>query len=90
MLGYLLFSSQSVAQAVTATAGAGTERADLHDGQHEFDFDFGTWKTHSSRLLDPLTGSTTWTDMDGVTVVTTRRQRTCVCCRKGHRSLPDS
>jgi hypothetical protein len=30
-----------------------------HDGAHDFDFDFGTWKTHSSRLLHPLT---TWTD----------------------------
>ncbi|MBB5338178.1 DUF1579 family protein [Tunturiibacter gelidoferens] len=39
------------------------------DGQHDFDFDFGTWKTHSSRLLHPLTGSTTWVDMDGATVV---------------------
>jgi hypothetical protein len=39
------------------------------DGQHDFDFDFGAWKTHSSRLLHPLTGSTTWIEMDGVTVV---------------------
>ena len=27
------------------------------DGQHDFDFDLGTWKTHSTRLLHPLTGS---------------------------------
>jgi hypothetical protein len=39
------------------------------DGQHDFDFDFGAWKTHSSRLLHPLSGSKTWADMDGVTVV---------------------
>ena len=39
------------------------------DGQHDFDFDFGTWKTHSSRLLRPLTESTTWVDMDGATIV---------------------
>jgi hypothetical protein len=37
---------------------------------HDFDFDFGTWRTHSSRLMHPLTGSTDWVDMDGVTVVT--------------------
>ena len=36
---------------------------------HEFDFDLGTWRTHSSRLLHPLTGSTTWVELDGVTVV---------------------
>jgi hypothetical protein len=40
-----------------------------NDGQHDFDFDLGTWKTHSTRLLHPLTGSTTWVDMDGETIV---------------------
>jgi hypothetical protein len=28
-----------------------------HDGQHDFDFSFGIWKTHISRRLHPLTGS---------------------------------
>jgi hypothetical protein len=41
----------------------------LRDGQHDFDFDFGTWKTHTSRLQHPLTGSKTWIEMDGTTVV---------------------
>lgn len=41
------------------------------DGAHDFDFDFGNWKTHSLRLLHPLTGSTTWVEMDGVTIVKT-------------------
>lgn len=36
---------------------------------HDFDFDLGTWKTHSSRLLHPLTGSTDWAELDGITVV---------------------
>ena len=40
-----------------------------HDGQHDFDFNFGTWKTHVTRLLHPLTGSTTWTEYDGMSVV---------------------
>jgi hypothetical protein len=44
---------------------APTER----DGQHDFDFDIGTWRTHVSRLLHPLTGSTTWVELDGTTVV---------------------
>ena len=39
------------------------------DGQHDFDFNFGTWKTHVSRLEHPLTGSTTWAEYDGVSVV---------------------
>jgi hypothetical protein len=32
--------------------------AALRDGQHDFDFEFGSWKTHLKRLLHPLTGST--------------------------------
>jgi hypothetical protein len=32
------------------------------DGQHDFDFETGTWKTHISRLVHPLTGSTTWVE----------------------------
>jgi len=39
------------------------------DGQHDFDFEIGTWKTHLSRLLRPLTGSTTWVEYEGTTVV---------------------
>src|SRR5215213_2466036 len=38
-------------------------------GQHDFDFEIGTWKTHLKRLLRPLTGSTTWVEYDGTTVV---------------------
>lgn len=39
------------------------------DGQHDFDFEFGTWKTHLKRLLHPLTGSVTWVEYDGITTV---------------------
>ncbi|MGA7914732.1 MAG: transporter [Candidatus Acidiferrales bacterium] len=39
------------------------------DGQHDFDFEIGTWKTHLSRRLHPLTGSTTWVEYDGTSVV---------------------
>jgi len=54
--------------AASNAAGSQVNRT-LRDGQHDFDFDFGPWKTHSSRLLHPLTGSTSWVDMDGATVV---------------------
>jgi hypothetical protein len=39
------------------------------DGQHDFDFEIGTWKTHLTRLLHPLSGSRTWATYDGTTVV---------------------
>jgi hypothetical protein len=40
-----------------------------HDGAHDFDFAFGRWKEHTTRLQHPLTGSTTWIQMDGVSEV---------------------
>ena len=39
------------------------------DGQHDFDFEIGIWRTHLRRLLHPLTGSTTWVEYDGTTIV---------------------
>jgi hypothetical protein len=60
--------SSPAASATTTDTGA-NQVGDARDGAHDFDFDFGTWKTHSSRLLHPLTGSKDWVEMDGVTVV---------------------
>jgi hypothetical protein len=39
------------------------------DGQHDFDFEIGTWNTHLQRLLYPLTGSKAWVEYDGTSVV---------------------
>src|SRR5262249_31793635 len=39
------------------------------DGQHDFDFEFGTWKARLSRLQQPLAGSTTWLEYEGTSVV---------------------
>ncbi|HEX8298586.1 MAG TPA: hypothetical protein VF594_05430 [Rubricoccaceae bacterium] len=52
--------------APTAVA-QGTEAA--RDGQHDFDFEIGTWHTRLSRLDAPLTGSSTWHEYEGTTVV---------------------
>ncbi len=41
----------------------------VRDGSHDFDFEIGTWTTHIHRLLHPLTGSTTWVDYDGTSIV---------------------
>jgi hypothetical protein len=51
--------------AKTRSQQAGPER----DGQYDFDFEIGTWKTHLSRRLHPLTGSTTWAEYEGTTLV---------------------
>jgi hypothetical protein len=39
------------------------------DGAHDFDFEVGTWKTHLRRLVHPLSGSSTWVEYEGTTVV---------------------
>jgi hypothetical protein len=44
--------------------------APQRDGQHDFDFEIGTWKTHLRRLVHPLSGSTEWVEYDGTSVVT--------------------
>jgi hypothetical protein len=67
-IGELTREKQSGESGATL-APVSLERVDASSGQRDFDFDLGTWKTHSTRLLHPLTGSTTWVDMDGVSVV---------------------
>ncbi len=38
------------------------------DGQHDFDFEVGSFKIHLKRLLHPLTGFTSWVEFDGTSV----------------------
>jgi hypothetical protein len=59
------FAQQNSNTSRTSAQRTSTER----DGQHDFDFEIGTWKTHLSRLLHPLTGSTTWINLEGTSVV---------------------
>lgn len=35
------------------------------EGQHDFDFQTGSWKAHCRRLTSPLSGSTEWYEFDG-------------------------
>jgi hypothetical protein len=61
-----------VSWGLAATAHAQTapaREAVVRDGQRDFDFEIGTWKTRLSRLVDPLTGSKTWASYEGTTVV---------------------
>ena len=45
------------------------EAAAQRDGQHDFDFEIGNWKTHLSRLQHPLSGSHSWIEYEGTSVV---------------------
>jgi hypothetical protein len=49
------------AQQSSPTAQAGDQHTLAErDGQHDFDFHLGQWKSDITRLQHPLTGSTTW------------------------------
>lgn len=39
------------------------------DGQHDFDFNLGVWKTHIRRVLDPLSGSANSIELNGTVTV---------------------
>lgn len=41
----------------------------LRDGAHDFDFNFGVWKSHISRLVHPLTGSQESIELNGTVAV---------------------
>ena len=61
-------SMGAFAQPVTG-AQQPRQSSEPRDGQHDFDFNIGTWKTHIHRLLHPLTGSNDWVDLDGTVQV---------------------
>jgi len=42
---------------------------EAREGQHDFDFEIGSWTTRLSRLMRPLTGSNEWAEYEGTTVV---------------------
>lgn len=67
-LAIVLRCFQGFAQQASDTSKTSLQSME-RDGEHDFDFDIGTWKTHISRLQHPLTGSTTWIQYEGTTVV---------------------
>jgi hypothetical protein len=43
--------------------------AQAREGQRDFDFEIGAWKTSLKRRLKPLTGSNIWVEYEGTSVV---------------------
>jgi hypothetical protein len=39
------------------------------NGQHDFDFEIGSWRTNLKRLVHPLSGSNDWSEYAGTTTV---------------------
>jgi hypothetical protein len=57
-----------LAQQNSEAAKSSLQTSPQHDGQHDFDFEFGTWKIHLKRLEQRLAGSTTWIEFEGTSV----------------------
>lgn len=58
----------SLAYPAQARSNAASTEQVLHDGQHDFDFELGSWNIHLKRLRNPLTGSSAWDEFDGTSV----------------------
>ena len=65
MVSLLLHSLPAFPQ----TTAASVAPQQLRDGQHDFDFHFGTWNTHIKRLVHPLSGSNVWVEINGTVTV---------------------
>lgn len=57
---------------LASSASPDSQPPSPRDGQHDFDFEIGTWKTHVKRLVQPLSGSKTWVEYQGTSVVKKR------------------
>jgi hypothetical protein len=69
-LATLLLPPLAIAQTTPRVAASAKAPDDArHDGQHDFDFEIGNWKTHLKRRVHPLTGANSWVEYDGTTVV---------------------
>lgn len=67
--GFLLFCGLIATFASGVFTQTKPDTSKQRDGQKDFDFEIGTWKTKLKRLKDPLSGSTTWIEYEGTTVV---------------------
>lgn len=72
LLGLILASAlgSGLAQATQVATKPSVEPIPAEpDGSHDFDFELGEWTVQLSRLLHPLTGSTTWVEYEGTSIV---------------------
>jgi hypothetical protein len=72
LLGLILALGPGPGLAEATSEGStpsGEEEPAARDGSHDFDFELGEWTAHLSRLLHPLTGSTTWVEYQGTSIV---------------------
>jgi len=64
----LAFGGMGLAAQTNSNAGKEPGPAVERDGQHDFDFEIGSWKIHLKKLMHPLTGAKDWVEFDGTSV----------------------
>ena len=55
--------------ALAPAQAAGAQSPTPRNGQRDFDFEIGAWKTHQPPQVRPLSGSKQWVEYEGTTVV---------------------
>jgi hypothetical protein len=68
-IGILAMSGASAIVPARAIAETAQSPHTARDGQHDFDFNVGTWKTHIKRILDPLSGASHFVELNGTVTV---------------------
>lgn len=69
MCGLVLAFQPRPALAQQSSSAPGTNQTSTdRGGQHDFDFEVGSWKIHLKRRVHPLTGSDAWVEFDGTSV----------------------
>lgn len=64
-----MFRRLLVCAGLACALGSAAAEPQARDGARDFDFELGTWATHIRRLQHPLTGSSTWVEYRGTSVV---------------------
>ena len=68
-IGILAASAGIWMLSLNAWSGPTQPPAQAPDGQHDFDFNFGVWKSHIKRILDPFSGSGNSIELTGTVTV---------------------
>jgi hypothetical protein len=69
LLGVLIGTVATMTTLAQTSPSPATTSSAQRDGQHDFDFELGTWKTHLKVLRHPQTGAATWVEYEGTSVV---------------------
>ena len=69
LCGLLAVVASPPARAQSDTTAQPADAPEPGDGQDDFDFEIGTWRTELSLLRNPLSGSSTWVEYEGTSVV---------------------